>query len=211
MNFINFLRNIIKLKDIDFNFIYNKLKRIEYIDSKLSKDSAIKSEISLKAKVYSPFYIEKSSIGDYSYVSKNSSISNVLIGKFCSIGPKFLAGWGIHPTDMFSTSPMFYSTRKQNGFTLVEKDLVIERKQIIIGNDVFIGANVTILDGVKIGDGVIIGAGSIIAKDIPPYAIVVGNPCRVIRYRFNEDQIENFLNEKWWDNDIEDIKKKYII
>ena len=63
----------------------------------------------------------------------------------------------------------------------------------------------------KIGDGVIIGAGSIIAKDIPPYAIVVGNPCRVIMYRFNEDQIENFLNEKWWDNDIEDIKKKYII
>ncbi len=138
-------------------------------------------------------------IGDYSYISDNSTVSYTTIGKFCSIGPNFLSGWGIHPINGISTAPMFYSlNNKPNGITLSSIDKIEERKKIIIGNDVFIGANVTVLDGVKIGDGAIIGSGAIVSKDIPAYAIAVGSPIEIKRYRFTEEQIEKLKRIEWW-------------
>ena len=149
-------------------------------------------------KLYSPYHISSSEIGDYTYIAQNSHISISKIGKFCSIGPNLLCGWGIHPTDGISTSPMFYSTMKQNGMTLSAENKIEERKGITIGNDVFIGANVTILDGVTIGDGAVIGAGAVVSKDIPPYAVAVGCPIRVIRYRFDQKTRDRLLDIKWW-------------
>ncbi|WP_275299510.1 CatB-related O-acetyltransferase [Clostridium sp. YIM B02506] len=70
--------------------------------------------------------------------------------------------------------------------------------QIIIGNDVWIAQDVTILSGVTIGDGAVIGAKAVVAKDVPPYSIVVGNPARVVKYRFSEEQIKKLLKIKWW-------------
>lgn len=147
----------------------------------------------------SPYHLSDCVIGDYTYIAGNSWVSKTRIGKFCSIGPQLLCGWGIHPVDSVSTHPMFYSTQKQNGMTLSNIDKVQERKEISIGNDVFIGMRVTILDGVKIGDGAIIGAGSIVSKDVPPYAIVAGSPMRIIRYRFSEEMINSLLSIRWWD------------
>ena len=77
----------------------------------------------------------------------------------------------------------------------------------IIGNDIWIGQNVTILPGVHIGDGAIIGANSVVGSDIPPYTIAVGNPCRVIKKRFDDKTIEKLLNLKWWDYPIETIEQ----
>lgn len=171
------------------------------------------SHIGENVKTYSPYNISNSTIGDFSYVAQNSIISNTTIGKYCSIGPNFLCGWGIHPTNGISTSPMFYSTRKQNGVSLVMKDKVIERKHISIGNDVFIGANVTILDGISIGDGAVIGAGSVVSKDIPPYAIAAGTPIKIIRRRFPDETIESMLRIRWWDMDIDklaDVEKMFF-
>ena len=148
--------------------------------------------------LYAPYSVSNSKIGDYTYIAMNSHISKTVIGKFCSIGPNLVCGWGIHPTNGISTSPMFYSTMKQNGMTLSNKDKVEERKEIHIGNDVFIGANVTILDGVTIGDGAVIGAGAVVSKDIPPYAVAVGCPIRIVRYRFETDQIEALKKLEWW-------------
>lgn len=148
-------------------------------------------------------HLDHVNIGDYTYISNNGKISFTTMGKFCSIGPNLLCGWGIHPTDGISTSPMFYSTRKQNGYSLTNEDKIVERKRITIGNDVFIGANVTILDGVTIGDGAVIGAGAVVSKDIPPYAVAVGVPIRIIRYRFSEKQIAALLRIRWWDRDEE--------
>ena len=79
-------------------------------------------------------------------------------------------------------------------------------KKINIGNDVFIGANVTILDGITIGDGAIIGAGAVVSKDIPPYAIAVGCPIRIIKYRFEPEQIDKLLKIKWWEFDDDKLK-----
>ena len=150
-------------------------------------------------KIHPPYEIVDVKVGAYTYISKNSKISSCEIGKFCSIGPNFFAGWGIHPTNGISTSPMFYSNRKQNGITLSSSNKILERKKIVIGNDVFIGMNVTILDGVKIGDGAIIGANSLVSKDIPPFFLAAGSPCKLIRKRFEDDIIKELQKIRWWD------------
>lgn len=171
-----------------------------------SKEICCSSDIPDTVKIQSPSHISESSIGAYSYISQNAYISYASIGKFCSIGPNLICGWGIHPTDGISTSPMFYSTLKQNGTTLADYNKIEERKLITIGNDVFIGANVTILDGVTIGDGAIIGAGAVVSKDIPPYAIAVGVPIHIVRYRFSDEQISKLKQIQWWNFSEEKLK-----
>ena len=107
---------------------------------------------------------------------------------------------------------MFFSSWKQNGITLSQQNKIEEREKIIIGNDVWIGSNVTILDGVTIGDGAIIGTGAVVSKDIPPYAIAVGCPIRIIRYRFTPEKIDALLKIKWWDFDekhLADVEKYF--
>ena len=102
---------------------------------------------------------------------------------------------------------MFYSTMKQNGYSLCKKNKIEESLHTSIGNDVFIGANVTVLDGVKIEDGAVIGAGAVVVKDVPPYAVVVGVPARIIKYRFDQQTIGELLKRKWWDGSLEDLSK----
>jgi acetyltransferase-like isoleucine patch superfamily enzyme len=70
---------------------------------------------------------------------------------------------------------------------------------VVVGNDVWIGTGVTILSGVTIGDGAVVGARAVVARDVPPYAVVVGSPARVARYRFDEDTIAKLLELRWWD------------
>ncbi len=77
----------------------------------------------------------------------------------------------------------------------------------IIGNDVWIGQNAVILPGVHIGDGAIIGANSVVGSDIPPYTIVVGNPARETRKRFDDELIQLLQIFKWWDKSIEEINQ----
>ena len=174
-----------------------RLDRIE-LDWSAFSTMIDNSDLSQNTNCMRPYRIFSSSIGAYSYVAPYSHILNTTIGKFCSIGPHFLCGWGIHPTDKLSAAPMFYSTLKQNGMTLSKTDKIVEHESIQIGNDVFIGANVTILDGVSIGDGAIIGAGAVVCKDVPSYAIVGGVPAKLIRYRFAPEQIDALLKIRWW-------------
>ena len=158
-------------------------------------------------KVYSPCFLHDVKIGSYSYVAKNCNISHCSIGKFCSIGPNFCCGLGIHPTNGVSTAPMFYSLARQNGLSLCSKNKLEEAKRTIIGNDVFIGANVTVLDGVKIADGAVVGAGAVVVRDIPPYAIAVGVPAKVVKYRFDEQTIKVLLEKQWWNGPEENLQR----
>ncbi len=172
-----------------------------------------KTKIGKNIKIYRPSHIKDSDIRDYTYISTNAFIGHTNIGKFCSIGPNLFCGWGIHPSNGISTSPMFYSTRRQNGITLSTIDKIEERKLITIGNDVFIGANVTILDGVTIGDGAIIGAGAVVSKDIPDYAIAVGSPIKIIKYRFDDDKIAALKRIQWWnfkEDQLQDVEKMFF-
>jgi acetyltransferase-like isoleucine patch superfamily enzyme len=188
-------------------FFYSELKALDRNSPEyaLKASNCTRSTVAATARLYPPHHVWDSSIGAYSYVSRNSWISSTRIGKFCSIGPNFHCGWGVHPVDGVSTSPMFYSTAEQNGFTLCSRNKVEERKPIDIGNDVFIGMNVTMLDGVKVGDGAVIGAGTVVSKDVPPYAVVVGNPMRILRYRFSEEIIDQLLEIAWWDWRVEKL------
>jgi acetyltransferase-like isoleucine patch superfamily enzyme len=188
------------------------------LSSKVSGYSLVKSQkanlkASGKVRYAAPYYFTDVTINDYSYIAQNSNITNTDIGKFCSIGPNFCCGLGIHPTNGISTSPMFYSTSKQNGVTLVEENKVIESIKTFIGNDVFIGANVTVLDGITIGDGAVIGAGAVVSKDIPPYAIAVGVPAKVVKFRFKNEVIEELQKIEWWnstDEKLQDIEKFFF-
>lgn len=154
----------------------------------------------------------QTTIGKGTYIGPNSNISMTKIGKYCSIGPNLVCGWGIHPLDGISTHPCFYSTKKANGRTYSAVDKIEERKLISIENDVFIGMNVKILDGVKIGNGAVIGAGAVVTKDIPPYAVVAGVPARIIKYRFSQDIIDELQKIQWWNWDDDKLKnvEKYF-
>lgn len=165
-----------------------------------------RSNVSDKTKIMGPAQVGNCNIGDYTYVGSNSVISLTTIGKFCSIGPNFFCGFGIHPTNGLSTSPAFYSKSGQCGISFSKENKITENLPITIGNDVFIGMNVTVLDGVTIGDGAVIGAGAIVSKDIPPYAIAVGSPIKIIRYRFDELTIAKLSEIKWWDFSIDQLK-----
>lgn len=168
------------------------------------EDFIIGCNISEKSTIFPPNKLRNVTVDEYSYINCNSNASNVRIGKFCSIGPNFFCGWGIHPINGLSTSPSFYSLNKP-GLSLSKSTKITEYKEINIGNDVFIGSNVIVLDGVTIGDGAVIGAGAVVSKDIPPYAIAVGSPIRIIKYRFEEGQIEKLLKIKWWNFDFDQI------
>lgn len=169
--------------------------------------SVVECDIHEKTKIYKFHSISYSSIGKGTYISQNARITNTKIGKFCSIGPNLLSGWGIHPIHGISTSPVFYSTHKPVGFTYSKENKVEEKLPINIGNDVFIGSNVTILDGITIGDGAVIGAGAVVSKDIPPYAVAVGSPIKVIKYRFSPEVVKQLLKIRWWDKGEKTLKK----
>ena len=132
--------------------------------------------------IYKNAVIIDSSLGDYSYVG-GGKIQYATIGKFCSIADGVRIGLGIHPTDLPSTHPAFYSSQSKWN---IKPDLslnVIEYKRVIIGDDVWIGTNSIVLDGVKIGNHAIIAAGAVVTKDVPDYAVVGGIPAKIIKYR----------------------------
>nr|WP_232049358.1 CatB-related O-acetyltransferase [Rickettsia asiatica] len=104
--------------------------------------------------------------------------------------------------DGFSTYP-FFIFENWNNYTPSPN----KRRDTIIGNNVWFGTNSTVLPGVNIGDGAIIGACSVVAKDVPPYIIVAGNPAKVIRYRFPDEIVEPLLKIQWWDWDYDKITR----
>ena len=185
--------------------------------SKTCGYSLVKSErasayIASSVRVYPPYFLHNVNIGNYTTIAKNSNISNCSIGKYTSIGPNFCCNFGIHPTHALTTCAMFYSPSKINGYSFVNEPKIIEMKHSTIGNDVFIGANVTVLDGVTIGDGAVIGAGAVVSKDIPPYAIAVGCPIRIIKYRMTEKQIAAMQRIQWWNWDeerLQDVERMF--
>ena len=193
------------LKEHIKNFVFSVFPNLKKVIRLNLEILNVRSYLGKSTKIYPPSRLSDTIIGNYTYISEKSVINNVVIGKFCSIGTNFMAGRGVHPTNSVSTHPMFYSTANQNGMTLSKDDKIKEFLPITIGNDVFIGMNVTVLDSVKIGDGAIIGAGAVVSKDIPPYAIAVGNPIKVIKYRFDDEVITKLLQIKWWNFDDENL------
>lgn len=154
-----------------------------------------------------------SSFGEYSYIGGGLDVKSwgegatFSVGHFCSIADHLtiLLG-GNHRVDWISTYP-FMSFNNQFPEAENISGHPATKGNVIIGNDVWIGSHVVILSGIKIGDGAVIGAYSVVAKDVPPYAVAVGNPVSIVRYRFDEDTIKKLMEIAWWNWPIEKIKK----
>ncbi len=130
----------------------------------------------------------------------------LVMGKFCAIAAetRFIMT-GDHKLDAISTYPFpIFGQGWERAFNVDDFPM---KGDILVGHDVWFGYNSLILPGRTIGHGAIIGAGAVVAKDVPPYAVVAGNPGRVVKMRFDETSIERLLKIAWWDWEIEKINR----
>lgn len=143
-------------------------------------------------------------LGRHTYTGQDTVIMHTEIGNFTSISWGVTIGASEHDFNRITSHTFLYNPYdKLNGGKMYYDKF---EKECKIGNDVWIGANSTVLRGVTLGDGVVVGANSIVTKSIPPYAVVAGNPARIIKYRFDEEIIRRFLKIKWWTLDDDTIK-----
>jgi len=157
--------------------------------------------------------LSKVCVGNFSYIGSGSSLCNVDVEKFCSIGPDVKIGLAKHPSRTFvSTYPAFYSNSNRGCPQSFCEDKIFDdfAPKTSIGNDVWIGSNVIIPGGIRIGTGAMVAAGSVVVKDVPSYAVVGGNPAKVIRLRFSDDQIETLLASEWWNWPIDKISRNAV-
>lgn len=142
----------------------------------------------------------ESQVDAFSYVSPNSLMHRVSIGRYCSIGDG-VSILSSHPTDRLTAHPMTYESIFGSPFEVHDQSFLKfdnKLKTTRIGNDVWIGAGTKIMTGVSIGDGCIIGAGSVVTKDIEPFSVVAGVPAMLIRKRFTDSMIERIKKVVWW-------------
>ncbi len=148
-----------------------------------------------------------SNLGAYSYIQSSSVVCNADIGGFCSIASNVSIGLANHPLHMVSTSPVFYDISQPLPKFLADSSFFTEAlPQTTVGADVWIGQGAMIKAGVTIGVGAVIGAGSIVTRDIAPYSIAAGNPCKEIRSRFDEDTVKRLIATDWWRRSERELK-----
>ena len=139
-------------------------------------------------------------MGDYSYVVHDAQIIYATIGKFCSIASHTRVNPGNHPLERVALNHFTY---RASAYGLGPDEAGFfdwrRRHRVTLGHDVWLGHGVIVLPGVTIGTGAAIGAGAVVTKDVPPFAVAVGNPARVIRFRFPEELREALLQIAWWD------------
>lgn len=160
-------------------------------------------------------------VGDYTYYSDENGAENfehhvthhyeflgdkLIIGKFCAIGKgiEFIMNGANHRMCSVTTYPFNIMGNGWEKCTPALDDLPL-KGDTVVGNDVWFGQNVVVMPGVHIGDGAIIATNSVVTKDVPPYHIVGGNPCKIIKKRFDDELIEHLLHLKWWDWSSEKI------
>lgn len=147
------------------------------------------------------------SMGAFSY-SFSTCDSYASIGRYCSIAINVVFMGSGHPADWVSSHPFSHNPDPVRGVKAYLKDIGAQSYLLkgfdrhsphaYIGHDVWIGDQAMIKRGLTIGHGAIIGARAVVTRDVPPYAIVVGTPARIIRYRFDEATIERLLASQWW-------------
>ena len=170
------------------------------------------NEIYVKPTITRPNII----VGDFTYIADSEFESHVthhyewngdklIIGKFCQIaaGVEFVMNGANHQMNAITTFP-FYTLEAWDMEPPSPEDLPL-KGDTVIGNDVWIGQNAVILPGVHVGDGAIIGANSVVGSDVGPYTIVVGNPAKVLRKRFDDELVDLLLAFRWWDREVEEI------
>jgi len=179
------------------------LRTLDYIVSQLRIGiSGFLRESKPLQQRYPQYQIGRGSYGPVKIHTFGDS-ATLKMGAFCAIGPEvaILLG-GEHKTRSISMYPF------DKLFSPSRNDLPrshFSKGDVEIGNDVWVGRGTVILSGVKIGDGAVVGAGTVVARDVPPYAVVVGNPMKILKHRFSEEIVSSLLEICWWDWDDKDI------
>jgi phosphonate metabolism protein (transferase hexapeptide repeat family) len=139
-------------------------------------------------------------MGDYAYVVHDTQIIYATIGRFCSIASHVRVNPGNHPLDRVALNHFTYRASAY-GLGPDEAGFFDWRREhrVTLGPDVWLGHGVIVLPGITIGAGAAVGAGTVVTKDLPPFAVAVGNPARVLRFRFPEAVRESLLRLAWWD------------
>jgi len=207
MNIVNWI------KDKIFSIVtqYNHIDKKAHIHpSAYISGSSIYGDVQIDdgCKIFQAEILGKIKIARYTSLwGSNITIigreEGITIGSFCSIARNVSIQEDSHNPNRITT---YFVEQNVLGLALSE-NANVSKGAIKIGNDVWIGSGAQILSGVTISDGAIIGAGAIITKDVPAYAIVVGNPAKVVKYRFDKDKISYLLNLKWWEWSVEEIEK----
>ena len=180
----------------DPNRIYpnENIKQVVYIKNVITRKNIIAGDYSYYDDVNGAERFEEHVTHHYDFIG-----DKLIIGKFCAIarGIEFVMNGANHRMNSVTTYPFnIMGGWEKFAPTLDEMPL---KGDTVVGNDVWIGQNVTVMPGVHIGDGAIIAANSVVAKDVPAYCVAGGNPCRVIRQRFDEELTEDLLKLRWWD------------
>ena len=184
--------------------LFNKIKSLFNRNS--IKSVIANSEIDKTSVVRQHSRVYNCNIGRFTYVTRNCLLQNTEIGSFCSISENCVIGMPSHPINMVSTSPVFLQGKnylKVNFAHIPYNDC----ERTVIGNDVWLGQDVKVKAGVKIGDGAVVAAGAVVTKDVPPYAVIGGVPAKIIKYRFDEETIENLQATKWWEKEESILRK----
>lgn len=180
--------------DKDKVFPNEKLKELCFIKNTITRKNIIVGDYTYYDDKNGADKFEEHVTHHYDFIG-----DKLIIGKFCSIasGVEFIMNGANHNMSGFSTYPFNIF---ENGWQKVTPtvDNLPLKGDTVVGNDVWIGQNVTIMPGVKIGDGCIIGANSVVASDVPAYCVAAGNPCKVIKKRFDEKTIALLQKIQWW-------------
>lgn len=183
-------------------------KLCRWLEKKIAKLDGSFYYSSIIRELYKELHGLEIGYGTYGGCWNNSAMwwSNISIGKYCSFAGQVSLFPCNHPTDLFTTHPITYDTwcagaSKQRKF--------VEEPSLKIGHGVWFGSNSVVLSGCKtIGNGAVIGAGSVVTHDVPPYAIVAGNPAKILRYRLTPEQIEKVEASQWWELDKDELNEK---
>lgn len=185
---------------ISFGYIVSRVLK------KARGNAIADSVIHPTSKVESGSTIVRTKFDRHSFCGYDCTFIDCDIGAFCSIASRVTAGGSRHPMEYVSTSPVFLSHRDSVKAKFSRHPYFWSAKTMI-GHDVWIGEGVLIKGGIKIGHGAVIGMGSVVTKDVPDYAIVAGNPARVIRMRFEPEIVDALLRLKWWNLPDDELRR----
>lgn len=144
------------------------------------------NKIDISTEIGSGTFLRCCNIGKWCHIGPNGNINSATIGNYSCIAPSCQIGGMEHPYWDFSISPLL-------------SDEYVFGKKTIIGHDVWIAADCIIKQGITIGNGAVVGANSFVNKDVPPYAIVIGTPAKVYKYRFDKDTISMLESSHYWE------------